>query len=105
MEDINVILKELKPYLNEKMQLTALPAKYKKQLIAFYYLAGKIESNRTYTEREINEILNQWTTFGDPATLRREMFNKYLLNRTDDCRSYWKEENIPSLQEFILRNI
>lgn len=97
--------KELQPFLNECMQLAVLPSKYKKRLIAYYYLAGKIEANREYTEIEINNVLNEWTTFGDAATLRREMFNKYLINRTNDCRKYWKEENIPLLEEFIAKNI
>ena len=97
------IIKELKSFLNEEMQLTALPTKRRKQLIAYYYLATKVDSERKYTEREINDLLNAWTAFHDPATLRREMYNKYLLNRTNDCRSYWKEENIPSLEEFLTK--
>lgn len=99
------IIKELKPFLNDDMQLTALPAKYKKQLVAYYYLATKIDDQKQYTEKEINEILNKWTVFKDPATLRREMFNKYLLNRTSDCRQYWKEKDIPTLDDFIANNI
>lgn len=99
------IIKELKSFLNEDMQLTALPAKHKKQLVAFYYLATKIDAKQKYTEMQINEVLNRWAIFGDPATLRREMYNKRLLNRTNDCTSYWKEENIPSLDDFIASNI
>lgn len=99
------IIKELKSFLNDDMQLTALPAKYKKQLVAYYYLATKIDGQKQYTEKEINEILNKWTVFKDPATLRREMFNKRLINRTSDCRQYWKEQDIPTLDEFIANNV
>ena len=39
----NCDIPELKPFLNEKEQLTALPAKHKKKLLALYYLSGKVE--------------------------------------------------------------
>lgn len=94
-------IKELRPFLNEWVQLTALPAKNKKKLMALYYLASKVEKGRDYTEKEINALLNAWSTFDDLATLRREMYNKYLLDRTDDGHRYRAEENIPTLEEFI----
>ncbi|MCI8360965.1 MAG: DUF2087 domain-containing protein [Clostridiales bacterium] len=98
-------MRELLPFMNENMQLVALPAKYKKKLKAYYYLANKLETGKQYTESEINALLNRWTTFGDPATLRREMYNKRLLNRTNDCRHYWKEEKLLSLEAFITKYI
>lgn len=33
---------------------------------------------------EISDLLDERSTFHDPATLRRELFNKHLLNRTED---------------------
>lgn len=71
--------------------------------MALWYLAQKIESERTYTEGEINDLLDEWIIFHDPATLRRELYNKRLLDRTTDCRSYWKEAEIPSLDSFIAK--
>ena len=99
------IIQELKTLMNENKQLVSLPAKYKKKLIAYYYLATKIEVGRQYTESDLNDVLNQWTLFHDPATLRREMYNKHLLNRTNDCRYYWKEEEQLSLEEFISKYV
>lgn len=52
------ILPDLKPFLDENLRLTAIPAKNKKKLSALYYLAGKIEPNRDYTEPEVNDILD-----------------------------------------------
>ena len=98
-------IQELWAFMNENMQLTAMPAKYKKKLMAYYYLATKIEVGKQYTEFEMNDTLDRWATFGDPATLRREMYNKHLLNRTSDGKYYWKEEEIPSLEEFIAQYI
>lgn len=72
------------------MRLKAIPAKNRKKLATLHYLSGKFEAGRQYTEAE----------FHDPATLRREMFNKHLLNRTTDCRAYWKED-VPPLEAFF----
>ena len=97
-------IQELRSFLNEKMQLVALPAKYKKRLTAYYYLVGRVEAGKQYTETEINDLLDQWTVFHDPATLRREMYNKHLLNRTRDGGRYWREEEIPDFEAFIGAN-
>lgn len=94
-------LLELMPFLDSQGRLKALPAKYKKKLLALWYLAEKIEAGRQYTESEINDLLDEWAIFRDHATLRRELYNKHLLNRTEDCRFYWKEKNIPALEDFI----
>ena len=99
------IIQELKSFLNESGQLVILPGKYKKKLIAYYYLATKIEIGKRYTEQDINDILNCWAAFHDSATLRRELYNKHLLNRTNDCRYYWREEELPPLEEFIMKYI
>ena len=90
----------LAPFLDQDGRLISLPAKHKKKLAALWYLAGKIEGQRQYTESEINDLLDAWTQFHDPATLRRELYNKQLLNRTADCSRYQKVDSIPSFEEF-----
>lgn len=89
MEDY---LLDIKPFLNNDGLLIAFPAKHKKKLIALWYLSTKVKKDAVYSESEINALLNEWTTFHDPATLRRELYNKNLINRTPDCRKYWKEK-------------
>lgn len=98
-------LSDLTPFLDGDGRLISFPARHKKKLIALWYLAGKIEVYRQYTEPEINTLLNEWSLFRDPATLRRELYNKRLLNRTSDCRSYRKADSIPTLEEFIRNNV
>ena len=73
-------LSDLLPFLDAKGRLTAFPAKNRKKLAALWYLAGKLEAGREYTEAEINDLLDEWTLFHDPATLRRELYNKHLLD-------------------------
>ena len=74
---------ELRPFLNEQGQLISLPAKNKKKLLAIWYLAERIPARRTFTEAEINDAIDDQTTFRDHATLRRELYNHHLLDRAD----------------------
>ena len=96
---------ELKPFLNDAMQLTALPAKYKKKLKAYYYLAAKLTAAKKYTEAELNDSLNRHALFDDPATLRREMYNRHLLERTKDGEYYWRTKELPLLNDFIAQYV
>mgnify|MGYP002768166199 FL=1 len=98
-------LSELRPFLDEQGRLTAIPAKHRKKLLALWYLAGKIEAGRQYTEPEINDLLDEWALPRDHASLRRELYNNRLLNRTADCSRYWRAESIPPLAEFIRSHV
>ena len=57
---IDSITQELKSFMNENMQLVTLPAKYKKKLIAYYYLATKIEAGQRYTESDLHQSGNKY---------------------------------------------
>ena len=94
---------ELRPFLNEQGQLISLPAKNKKKLLAIWYLAERIPARRTFTEAEINNAIDDQTTFRDHATLRRELYNHHLLDRTNDGKTYWKEEAELTLPEFLAK--
>jgi len=85
-------VKELEPFLDEQGRLTALPVKQGKKQLAIAYLAGKFEAGKRYSEKEVNALLKEWHTFGDPATLRRELYNRFFLNREPDGSAYWLEE-------------
>ena len=94
---------ELRPFLNEQGQLISLPAKNQKKLLAIWYLAERIPARRTFTEAEINNAIDDQTTFRDHATLRRELCNHHLLDRTNDGKTYWKEETELTLPEFLAK--
>ena len=81
---------ELKPFLNQKMQLTAWPARNRKKLHALYYLAQKLEAGRQYTEAELGDLLDQWHTFNDYFLLRRSLIEAHLLTRDAYGREYRK---------------
>jgi hypothetical protein len=77
-------------------RLSRWPYKFAVQRLAMWGLWLRFDSGRTYTEREVNDILKAWTTYGDHVTPRRELVEMGLLGRKDDCSSYWKEPQRPN---------
>jgi hypothetical protein len=83
---------ELKNYLDDQERLKEWPSKRNRgrfQQLALEYLASKFEPDLYYTEKEVNALLNQHHTFGDPALLRRELFERGLVDRVRDGSAYW----------------
>ncbi len=87
-------------YLQDVLQVPD-PARQAGKLLAFVgmgtivlvmaggWLADRFEPGVKYTEREVNALLNQWHTFGDPVTLRRELYDDRRIDRTRDGARYW----------------
>ncbi|HIV19572.1 MAG TPA: DUF2087 domain-containing protein [Candidatus Merdivicinus intestinigallinarum] len=92
-------MSKLENFLDKENRLIAFPAKRKMKLQALFYLASKFEEGKIYTEKEVNELLNRWHTFGDPATLRRELYNHMFIGRELSGASYWLEPVQPSLED------
>lgn len=84
-------------------RLVRLPNKLSVQQMTMWALWTKFAANQKYKEKEVNAIVNGFHTFGDQATLRRELVNMKLLGRKSDCSEYWKEPHHPSeeVQDFL----
>ncbi len=95
---------ELRRFLNTDAQIVAWPARQRDRLLILEYVAMQFEAGREYTEKEVNELLDQRIakqhTSGSPvrgaagavdfATLRRYLYNEQLLGRTPDGARYWR---------------
>jgi hypothetical protein len=46
--------------------------------------------DRKYSEKEVNDIINDHHGFNDIPLLRRELVSRKFLARKDDCSLYWK---------------
>ncbi|MEI7763467.1 MAG: DUF2087 domain-containing protein [Comamonadaceae bacterium] len=84
-------------------RLVRLPNKLSVQQMTMWALWTQFAASRKYTEKEVNAVTNAFHTFGDQATLRRELVNMKLLGRKSDCSEYWKEPQRPSdeVQSFL----
>ena len=92
---------QIRNFLDTEGRLTLFPGKRKKKICALFYLAEKFEAGRAYTEREINEVLLRWHAFGDPATLRRELYDYHFLDRSPDGRVYRLSQPQPVMEELV----
>jgi hypothetical protein len=80
-------------------RLKQWPTKQKTQRMAAALLAERFETGRVYNERQVNELLLGWHTFGDWALLRRVLFDWGYLDRESDGSRYWRRaeaETAPS---------
>jgi predicted transcriptional regulator len=84
----------LKSFLDGN-RIISIPTARKKRFVLLKWLVEKFESDRTYTEKEINTILKQHHE--DSATLRREFIGYQFMNRQDGI--YQRRPAIDWLQE------
>ena len=80
----------MKQFIDEFDMIVSWPKKPvdKKKVIS--WLSEKFKSNREYSEKEINQIIEKHHSFNDTPLLRRELVSNKLLSRKDDGSIYWK---------------
>ena len=71
-------------------RLIRWPTRYSIQTLAMWVLWTLFDGRRSYTEKEVNEVLKAANAFGDHVTLRRELINHRLMSRQPDCSDYRK---------------
>ena len=72
------------------------------QLLCLWVMWSRIPARKTFTEREISALLNGLHTFGDHALLRRELFDRGLMERSADGREYRRLERKPPDEAVVL---
>ncbi len=82
----------IKRFLDDSNRIIQLPKNNKTRFAVLEYLSEKFEINCTYTEKEVNNVCNEWHTFGDYFVLRRELVDNGLLCREADGSCYWKPQ-------------
>ncbi|EOD00403.1 DUF2087 domain-containing protein [Caldisalinibacter kiritimatiensis] len=68
-------------------KLSNLPRKEKRKIIVFQYIIKQFDSNKKYTEKEVNHILKK--IYDDYVTIRRYLIEYGFMERSDDCSQYW----------------
>lgn len=70
--------------------------KEKNKLVVLRQIAKRFEKNRTYSEKEVNEILQN--VYEDYVTLRRYLIEYGFIDRKPDGSEYWVKENEKSVE-------
>lgn len=95
------IFEPLKNFLDSDKKLKKYPKKQTLKIISLFYIGSKFETGKEYTEKEVNEIIEQWHTFHDSAMIRRELYDRGFLDRHIDGRLYWVKEPKPCFEDFM----
>lgn len=81
-------MKDVNRFLDSDGLVKQWPKKLSDKRLILGYLATKFEFERSYHEREVNEILKRWHTFNDWPLLRRELFEQGFLDRNRSGTDY-----------------
>lgn len=84
--------KKMQHYYDGDGKLLQYPSKKPLRIIALMKIAEKVDMDRKYTEKEINEIIRASIAFSDIELIRREMFQYKLIGRLKDGSEYWAEK-------------
>ena len=76
--------------LDEFGLIVRWPKKPSQKQEVIEHLSTKFVSNKNYSEKEINFIIDLSHNFNDIALLRRELVGRGFLSRDDDGSRYWK---------------
>jgi len=70
-------------------RLKVIPARHRRRLVVLELLASRFNPARTYTEPEVNGILEP--AHPDYAALRRYLVDHGFLERKPDGSTYWRK--------------
>lgn len=83
-------MSDISRFLDENSKVKIWPAKNEMKSEVLRYISTKFESGRFYTEKEVNEIIKSWHTFGDYFIIRRGLVDYRFMSRTRNGSKYWK---------------
>ena len=72
--------------------LKTFDLKQKNRLVVLREIAKRFETRRTYSEKEVNQVL-KYVYAADYATIRRQLIEYGFMDRTPDGREYWLKES------------
>ena len=76
--------------INELEEIVLWPKKPKDKQMIIEWLSKKFKFEKQYSEKEVNQIINENHSFNDIALLRRELVSKSFLGRKNDGSVYWR---------------
>lgn len=79
-------------FMDKDLKVKIWPAKIEMKKEVLRYISTKFENGRLYTEKEVNEIIESWHTFGDYFIIRRGLIDYHFMSRSKNGSRYWKEE-------------
>jgi hypothetical protein len=97
-----VEVRRLGRFFDAKGRLIQWPGKLRQQIQCLWVLWSRLPARQPLTEHQLNQLLQANHQFGDPALLRRELYDHGLASRTPDCREYRRKERRPPQEAVAL---
>jgi len=97
-----VEVKRLARFFDAKGRLMQWPGKLSQQTQCLWVLWSRLPARQALSEHQLNQLLQANHQFGDPALLRRELYDHGLASRTPDCREYRRKERRPPQEALAL---
>mgnify|MGYP000258723259 CR=1 FL=1 len=82
----------MKKLIDEFDKIIRWPKKPSDKENVISFLSTKFEFDKKYSEKEINQIINEFHLFNDVPLLRRELISRRYLSRMDNGSEYWKNK-------------
>jgi len=95
-------VKRLVRMFDQEGKLVRWPSKRSQQELCLWVIWSRIPARQTFTEKEINLLLNENHHFGDHALLRRWLCDYRMMDRTRDGREYHRIEKSPPAEALEL---
>jgi hypothetical protein len=83
--------------------IIAYPAGASDRLVVLRALAARITPKRTYTEHELNELIQQniHPDVIDHVSVRRDLIDYQFIRRTDSGARYWRDETSQGIPPIV----
>jgi DNA-binding transcriptional ArsR family regulator len=91
-------------YLDGQGGVLFWPAQAEDRAAVLGYLAGRFAEGQLYSEKEVNAVLAQLVAphVRDHVTVRRDLIDQRLLQRSDDGARYWRGSENPGQPPRVL---
>jgi len=99
--DLALVEKVLR-HFDAEGRMARWPGKTQQQRLAAFALWSRLPADVVLSEREVNDSLRRWHTFGDHALLRRTLVENALVTRAQDGSAYRRVECRPDPQATTL---
>jgi hypothetical protein len=95
-------VQRLARFFDARGRLAQWPGKQSQRVPCLWVLWSRITARQVLTEQQLNQLLKANHQFGDPALLRRELYDNRMVSRTPDCREYRRIERRPPAEAVAL---
>lgn len=92
-------------FINSTGKIKSWPSKHELKFKVLEYMANKFEYDRFYTEKEVNNIIDNYHTFGDYFLIRRGLIESKLLSRTRTGSKYWRTDDNIAEEKLLISKL